>query len=90
MINEIDHCQYCYAHYDKCDCCHKCYSVKGTCDCVDDGPIIMSPADGYRVLYFNPGSLGNAFGIATISQIDEMIMRRYKKEYWPERLKKEF
>jgi hypothetical protein len=87
MINEIDHCQYCYNHYDKCDCCNKCAALKGTCDCVEDGPTIMSPADGYRCLHLSSSSLADAFGITTIAQIDAIVMRTYKRDFWPERLK---
>lgn len=87
MINEIDHCQYCYVHYDQCDCCKNCSALKGMCDCKEDGPTILSPSDAYRCLWRSPKTLELAFGITEIWQIDEMVMKGYKKEFWPERLK---
>jgi hypothetical protein len=88
MINKIDHCQYCYAHYDKCDCCKNCYALKNTCDCVEDGPTIMSPAHMYKSLYTNPVLIDIIFCINTIKQVDEIVMRMYNKDSWPERLKR--
>jgi hypothetical protein len=89
MKNEIDHCQYCYAHYDKCDCCKNCSALKGTCDCVEDGPTILSPADAYKCLYTNPKLLGDFYGITTLSDVDAIVKRAYMRDYWPERLKNE-
>lgn len=85
--DSIDHCQYCHVHYNNCDCCKNCLALKGTCDCKEDGPTILSPADGYRCLYSNPKMLENLFGITKISEVDAIVMRTYKEEFWPARLR---
>ena len=87
MKNDIDHCQYCYAHYDKCDCCNKCGSLKGKCECTEHSPTILSPADVYRYLYYASRSFRDFFGMNSISEIDAMVVSFYQKEFWPKRLK---
>jgi len=83
----INHCQYCHVHYDMCDCCFNCGGLNGKCDCRRDGPTKMSPYDCYRCLYISPQIIGDLFGVFTLQDVDSMVMKLYKKESWPERLK---
>jgi hypothetical protein len=87
LKNEIEYCKYCYLHYDVCTCCDKCSALKGSCDCVPDSPTILSPSDSYKTFYKNPKLLRDLFGINSLDDLDKIVMRTYKKEFWPERLK---
>jgi hypothetical protein len=90
-VNKRNYCQYCFADYIACDCCERCSAVKGSCACNEDSPTILSPADMYKVLYEQPDLMEGCWGITELEQVDLLVMRTYKRECWPERLKqKEF
>lgn len=63
----------------------------GTCDCASEGDYPCNkchPSDIYNMLNTKP-HLCELMGIHTIQDADDFIMKTYKSECWPERLKKD-